>query len=181
MEIEIRAKIKNPEMIRDRLFELGAKKISEKIENDKYFSAIELCKKLGYSFILRIRKKGEEYILTAKTAKKKLDGVWEECETQIKEPNAYFEMFKMIGLEKVIYVEKKREEFKLNGLTINIDKFKKWGTFIEIELISEKIERNKLFDLMNELGIDKKDIMEKGYISSFLKEINSPFAKYIKN
>jgi len=182
MEIEIRAKINNPKKIKKRLRELGARYVGEKIEKDKYFSSIELCHKLGYSFMVRIREREGKYILTVKSAKKKIDGVWEEYEVAIKEPKIYIAMFKLIGLEKVIMVKKKRAVFKLDRFTINIDRFEKWGSFVEIEFISPRYKTKKrLFDLANKLGIDKKDIFEKGYISSFLKKLNSPFAKYIKN
>jgi hypothetical protein len=33
-------------------------------------------------------------------------------------------------------VEKKRESFQLGKITINLDKFRKWGSFIEAEIIS---------------------------------------------
>ncbi len=182
MEIEIRAKINNPKKLRERLKELRAKRVGEKIENDQYFSSIELCKKLGYSFVVRIRERGGKHILTVKSAKRKIDGVWEEYEVLIKEPKTYLAMCKLIGLEKVIAVKKKRAIFKLDGFTVNIDEFRKWGSFIEIELISPRYKSKKrLFDLAGKLGIAKKDIFEKGYISSLLKKLNSPFVKYIKN
>ena len=151
-------------------------------KNDKYFSSIELCKKMGYSFVVRIREKEGGCVLTVKSAKKKIDGVWEEYETAIEKPKTYLSMLKLIGLEKVIDVEKKRASFKLDGFTINVDEFRKWGSFVEIELISSKYKNKKgLFNLANKLGIAKENIFEKGYISTFLKELNSPFAKYIKN
>jgi len=182
MEIEIRSKINSPKEIKEKLKKLGARYIKEKIENDQYFSSIELCKKLGYSFVIRIREREGKYILTVKSAKRKLDGVWEEYEVPIKKSKIYLTMFKLIGLEKVISVKKKRTTFKLDRLTINIDKFKRWGSFIEIELISPRYKNKKrLFDLAKKFGIAKKDIFEKGYISFFLKKLNSPFAKYIKN
>jgi len=182
MEIEIRANINNPKKLEEKLKKLKAKYVGEKIESDQYFSSIELCKKLGYSFVIRIRERGKRYILTAKSAKRKIDGVWEEYEVSIKEPKIYFSICKLIGLEKVIAVEKKRTTFKLDGLTVNVDEFKKWGSFVEIELILPRYKSKKrLFDLAGKLGIAKKDIFEKGYISFFLKKLNSPFAKYIKN
>lgn len=182
MEIEIRTKLNNYKEIKKNITNLGAKKISKGIEIDKYFSSIELCKKLGYSFVVRIRKKGKRYILTVKSAKKKIDGVWEEYEVSIQNPETYLSMFKLMGLEKVIDIKKKRETFKFKNFIINIDKFQKWGTYLEIELISSRrINKKDLLKLATDLGIKKEDIFEKGYISYFLKETNSPFAKYIKN
>jgi predicted adenylyl cyclase CyaB len=182
MEIELRAKIKNFKPVEKKLRELGAEYIGEKTENDQYFSSIELNKKLGYSFLLRIRERGGKCILTAKSAKKNMDGVWEEYEVLISEPKVYLDIFNLIGLEKVITVSKRRKTFKLDGLTVNIDKFKKWGSFAEIELISRKYgNKDRLLDVVKKLGISDRDVLNKGYITFFLKEIGSPFAKYIKN
>jgi len=182
MEIELRVKIKNPEKIKKKLKEMGVRYLGTKIEKDQYFSSQELCKKLGYSFLLRIRKRGKEKILTVKAAKRKLDGVWEEVETKIKEPRVFIEMFSLIGLERVINIEKKRESFQLDKIRINLDKFKKWGNFIEAEIISrDKKDKKKLFSLFEKLGIKRENIIEKGYITIFLKKIKSPFAKFVKN
>jgi adenylate cyclase class 2 len=182
MEIELRAKIKNPEKIKKKLREMGAKYLGVKMEKDQYFSSQELCKKLGYSFLARIRKRGKENILTVKTAKIKLDGVWEEVETKIKKPEVFIKMFSLMGLERVINVEKKRETFQLGKIKINLDKFKKWGSFLEGEIISNDArDKKELLSLFKKLGIEKKKIIEKGYISVFLKKIKSPFAKFIKN
>jgi adenylate cyclase class 2 len=182
MEIEIRVKIKNPDIIREKLVEMGAKRIGEKKQLDKYFSSMELCGKMDYSFLLRIRKSGQEYTINVKTNKEKTDGVWEEYETHIKNPEIFEEMFLVIGLERVIDVEKTRESFKLGDININIDIFEDRGSFLEFEIISEqKQDKEKLFQLAEKLGIEKNEIIEKGYISTFLKEIDSPFSKYIKN
>jgi predicted adenylyl cyclase CyaB len=182
MEIELRAKIKNAAKIKKKLKEMGAKYLGVKMEKDQYFSSQQLCKKLGYSFLVRIRKRRKENILTVKAAKIKLDGVWEEVETKIKEPKVFIEMFSLIGLERVINIEKKRESFQLGKIRINLDKFKKWGNFIEAEIISrDKEDKKKLFSFFEKLGIKRENIIEKGYITIFLKEIKSPFAKFIKN
>jgi len=182
MEIEIRAKINNPRELKEKLKKIGAKYIGEELESDQYFTSIDLCKKLGYSFVVRIRERRGKYILTVKSAKKKIDGAWEEYEVFIREPKVYLAMFKLMGLEKVISVKKRRAVFRLDGFTINIDRFKKWGSFVEIEFISSNYRSKKrLFDLASKLRIDKKDIFEKGYITFFLKKLKSPFAKYIKN
>jgi len=182
MEIELRAKIRNSRKIKEQLKEMGANYLGAKIEKDQYFSSRELCKKLGYSFLIRIRRRGRENILTAKAAKRKLDGVWDELETKIENPQIFINIFYLIGLEKVIEVEKKRESFQLGKIKINLDKFKKWGDFIEVEIISsDKKDKKKLFLLFNKLGIKKENIIEKGYITLFLQELKSPFAKFIKN
>ncbi|MBD3208364.1 MAG: class IV adenylate cyclase [Candidatus Nealsonbacteria bacterium] len=182
MEIEVRAKINSPDIIREKLSELGAKKTKERKQLDKYFSSMELCEKLDYSFLLRIRKSGKEYSVNVKTNKQKTDGIWEEYETPIENPEVFEEMFQAMGLERVIEVAKNRESFRLGDINLNIDTFEDRGSFLEFEIISEDKEaKEKLFHLAEGLGINKDKIIEKGYISTFLKEMGSPFSKYIKN
>lgn len=181
MELELRAKVSNPKSMRDKLAELGAGFIKKKEQFDRYFGSIELYKKLGYSFLARIRKTGGKYIFTVKTAKPKKDGVWEEYEVEIKNPETYANMFKAMGLEKIIFVNKKREIFNLDGIIVNIDCFDNYGTFIELEMISENHDKSRLFEVMKKLGIEKQNIIEIGYISIFLKDMKSPYAEYVKN
>ena len=181
MELEKRAKLNNPQNVIDSLIKLGAVNIGEKIQVDDYFGSIELFKKLGYSFVSRIRKSNEKFFLTVKTAKHNKDGVWEEYETELKEPKTFENMFFAMGFERVIKVTKTRKMFKLGDFTANIDYFEGRGTFIEVELISETDESSRLWDLLKEIGVNENDIINIGYISIFLKEINSPYAEYIKN
>jgi adenylate cyclase, class 2 len=181
MEIERRAKIQNVEQLVEKLKSLSAEKKSTKNQIDKYYGAIELYKKLGYSFVTRIRESKDKKILTVKIAKPKKDGVWEEFEKEIDDAEMFEKMFLTMGLEKIITVEKKRDLYKLGKFTINIDQFKEKGNFVEIELISNNEETKELNDLMLKLGIPAKNIINIGYISLFLKENNSKFAEFVKN
>lgn len=181
MEIEIRTKISNIEEIEKKIQNLGAKYIKEINLYDQYFGAIELYKKIGYSFVVRIRKSNDDYFLAVKSAKLKMDGCWEEYELLIKNPKIYLEMLKTMGIEHIISIEKSRKEYKLDNINIIIDKFKKYGDFLEVEIISEEPNKSILFNFLEKLDINKEDIIEKGYISLFLEQINSPFKKYIKN
>lgn len=180
MEVEIRAKISNIEDIERKIQNIGAKYIKEHNLYDRYFGAIELYKKIGYSFLVRIRKSNNDYLLAVKSAKQKMDGCWEEYELPIENPEVYAEMFETMGLENIINIEKARKEYKFNNISIIIDRFKKYGDFLEVEIITEKPDKTPLFDFLEKLGIKKEDVIEKGYISLFLEQVGSPFAKYVK-
>ena len=181
MEVEIRAKISNPEEIEKKLKDKGARYLKEVALYDEYFGAIELYQKIGYSFVVRIRKSNNDYFLAVKSAKQKIDGCWEEYELAIENPRIYREMFQTMGLENIINIEKTRREYKLDNLNVVIDKFKEYGNFLEVEIITEKPDKSILFDFLEQIDIQNQDIVEKGYISLFLEQMGSPFAKYIKN
>ena len=181
MEVEIRAKISNIKELEKKLQDIGAEYKKEVNLYDQYFGSIELYKKIGYSFLVRIRKSNNDYFLAVKSAKQKIDGYWEEYETLIETPKIYSEMLRVMGFKNIINISKIRKEYKLDNINIIIDRFQKYGDFIEVEIIAQKPDKSILFDFFKRLGIKKENIIEKGYISLFLEKMNSPFAKYIKN
>lgn len=192
MEIEVRVKVKNLKKIEKILKKIKAKKTGKYIEEDVYFGSIELYKRLGYSFLLRVRKKTNllrvrkkttKYFLTFKSAKFKKDGIWEEFERDISEPNFFINLLKSMGLELIIKVYKKRTSFILNKIKINLDKFiyPFKENFVELEIISNsQKDKQKLIDLFKKFNIKTKKIIEKGYITLFLEKLKSPFSRYIK-
>lgn len=77
-----------------------------------------------------------------------------------------------MGLTNEITVHKKRISFKLGAISIEIDEFEDWGTYIEAEIIGDNPDKKELFDLFESLGISKDDVFEKGYITLILEEKN---------
>ena len=182
MEIEIRAKVDNLKELEEKIINLGATLVDKKNQIDKYFGEIILFKKLGYSFLMRVRDEGNKKFLTYKSAKSKRDGVWEEYELNIDDEITAETMLKAMGLEKIIEVEKNRIEYKLNGLTICLDTIKDLGNFIEIESLNDNdLNKDKLKKLMDELDIKENQIIHKGYVTMLLLKNNSLYSKYIVN
>lgn len=181
MEIEIRARVKNLDLLEKRLVSLGGILEKTVVQKDIYFGEINLYKKIGYSFLLRVRAEGKKVFLTYKGAKKKKDGAWEEYEYEIKNFDRAVEMLRAMGLDKVIEVKKTRKQYSLDGISICLDSIVSFGDFVEIEYLGDDCDKSRLKDLMNSLGISDKDIIHKGYISLMLAEKKSPYSKYIKN
>lgn len=182
MEIEIRAKVISLKTIEKKLDEWGAVLSKENKQNDVYFGEKYLYNKTGHSFMLRVRDEGEKIFLTYKGAKMKKDGIWEEYEFPVGDKKMAIQMLEAMGLERIIKVHKIRKEYKFRKLSICLDKIIELGNFVEIEIVgNNKNVKTELYDMMKKLGIKKVDIIHKGYISMLLKEINSPYAKYIKN
>lgn len=182
MEIEIRAKIKNIKNIEQCIVGLGAKLVKQKRQIDKYFGEINLFKKLGYSFLMRVRNEGDKKFLTYKGAKLKKDGVWEEYEFKIDNEITAEAMLKAMGLEKIIEVKKNRIEYKLNDLTICLDNIEGLGHFIEIESQDDNdINKDKLKNFIDKLDIKENQIIHKGYVTMLLIKNDSPYSKYIVN
>lgn len=181
MEIEIRAKLNNPSDFVKKLLSLGATKKGEKKLSDYYFGDIGLYEKLGHSFWIRLRVKEGTKIELAYKGSTGVDGVYDELEQELQNLDTAINIFTKMGLSNEITVHKHRTSYKLDNISIEIDDFGDWGTYIEAEIIGEDANKEQLFSLFEKLGIDKKDIFEKGYITLMLEEKNSPFTKWIKN
>lgn len=183
MKILLRAKLKDASMTIDSLLKLGAIDLGEKNYIDEYFGSIDLIKKTGYSFLLRLRKSAKLF-LTVKTAEDDIRNKNKfNYEVEINQPLVYEEMFRLIGLDKVIKVNRKRRIFTLNRfkcgkIVISVDYFEKRGSFIKI--VSQNYSGD-LNEFLSSIGIDQKDILDRGCIALFLKEEESEYSKYIKN
>ena len=171
MEVELRAKLRNPKKIIQKLTDMGAVKIGQTQYTDYYFGNTDLYEKIGYSFWIRLRLKGSKVELAYKGSTGK-NGVYDEYEQELQDLKTSQLILKKMGLKNEITVHKKRISFKVGNISIEIDSFRRWGTFIEVEIISNKPDKTKLFELLKSLGIDKKDIFERGYITLMLEKIS---------
>lgn len=180
MEVELRARLKKPKEFKKRLIGFGAKMTGEKKLSDYYFGAINLYKKVGYSFWIRLRDKGDGIELAYKGSTGK-NGVYEEYEQKLQDLKTSMKILTKMGLDNEITVHKKRTSYKLDNLSIEIDEFKNGGTFVEVEEINKTGDKTNLFSLFNKLNIPKEEIFEKGYITLMLEEKKSKFTKWIKN
>lgn len=181
MEIEIRAKLKDPKKIIEKLVSLGVVKLGEKKLCDYYFGDICLYEKIGHSFWIRLRVKENDKIELAYKGSTGIDGVYDEYEQDLQDLNTSIAILTKMGLTNEITVKKNRTSYKLGNISIEIDDFADWGTYIEAEIIGDNPNKKELFDFFDSVGIPKEDIFEKGYITLMLEEKKSPFMKWIKN
>ena len=182
MEIEIRAKLEDLKITEQKVIGLGAKLVKKKDQTDKYFGEINLFKKTGYSFLMRVRIEGDKNFLTYKGAESKKDGVWQEYEFPVDNAEDAENMLKAIGLDNVITVKKNRTEYKLDDFAICLDIIDGLGSFVEIESQNDNdIDKINLNKLMQKLNIKEEQIIHKGYVTLLLVKNNSPYAEYIVN
>jgi len=180
-EIEIKARVKSLDDIKKKILTLGGKPERKISQIDIYYGEHLLYKKLGYPFMVRVRQEGGKALFTYKGAALKADGIWEEIEFGIDNADKGLKMLRAMGLEKIVKISKKREEFRLNNFGICLDRIEGLGDFIELELISDdepkKIQK-KLVVFMKKLGVSPEKVIKKGYVYLLLEKTNSPFLKY---
>jgi len=162
-EVEMRAKIKINEinLPKDLLF-------SEYEETDQYFRYTGDVEK---KWIVRIRRRNDNFFLTYKSSNAFGEGSWSEVEIKIDKDEAkkMASFFLNNDFIEEVRIIKKRKCFKYKGYEINIDQIKRLGDFMEIEKMSDakNVETNKIkmLDFLVKLGVKKEKIINKGYVA----------------
>ncbi|MFP4656821.1 MAG: class IV adenylate cyclase [Candidatus Woesearchaeota archaeon] len=170
MEIELRSKVEHD--VEAKICDLGAKKIKETQQSDEYFKfALDSERRL----VIRIRKKGDggAYLTFKGSSEHKDDIAWQEWESEIEDEEVLRKLLLSNGLETVVLIDKKRKTYTYEDFEINIDEIKGLGVFIEVELVSEKVEeaKKRIQNLMfHELKIPEENVITEGYVPLMIKK-----------
>jgi len=160
IEVEIKIRIDQPEGISQNLKEKGGIFMGSSNQEDTYLNAPHR----DYAQTdeaLRIRSTATGAQITYKG--QKLKGMEakarEEINIPIVDPNQFISLFSVLGFTPTARVVKNREEWTYNRTTISIDKVTGLGTFVEIEVITEKNDCNRALAIIEMV---KKDLGIKG-------------------
>jgi len=155
LEVEIKSRCSDLDSVKKTIVESGGTFISTEVEEDWYFNHP------GRDFgktdeALRIRKVNDMVFCTYKGPK--LGGKTKtrfEKEVQIHDAVAMQEILQRLGFILYGTVQKKRDVYLLNEVTICCDDVKGLGTFVELEMISNNKEEaeKRLFALAEKLGL----------------------------
>lgn len=167
MEIEVKAKIRDLELIKNKLVEMGCF-LSEPVTQHDYIYTIkglDINKGYNHSPVLRIREQKGKYIFTLKKNRSnELDCI--EKELEISDRVTMQEIFELMGYESNVQVRKTRIKGNYEQYEICLDEVEGLGSYIEVEKISdedgEKVQ-NELFDFLQTLGVKKEDRVFNGY------------------
>src|SRR5581483_10877553 len=113
---------------------------------------------VSHSFWIRLRVKEGGKIELAYKGSTGVDGVYDEIEQDLQDLDKAISIFTKMGLSNEITVHKNRTSYKLGDISIEIDDFGGWGTYIEAEIIVDDVNKQKLFELFETLGIAKEDV-----------------------
>jgi predicted adenylyl cyclase CyaB len=181
MEVEVRAKLNSMKKMIEKIESLWIKLISKKNLEDSYWWDIGLYKKLGHSFWIRIRDKGNNDIEMAYKWPTEIDGVYDEHEFNISDKKEALLLCKKMWLSNPVVIKKIRLTYKYQDITICLDSIEDKWDFIELEIISNSSDKSKLYSFMKKLWISKDQIFDIGFITLFLSESDSVFKERIKN
>ncbi len=167
-EIEVKARINNPQEILDKLKKLGCD-LSEPItQNDSVFVPEGFVygqgRKKGINF-LRIRELKGRIIFTLKQPQlNELDCI--EKELDIDKVDTMKDILKLLGYHEGVKVNKVRIKCKYKDYEVCVDEVDGLGSFVEVEKITdedaEEVQK-ELFDFLISLGVKKEDRETHGY------------------
>lgn len=144
-------------------------------ELDRYF---RYNLDLNKQWVVRIRKRNNCYFLTYKSNSSFGEGSWREVEIKItrNEAKKLADFFLANDYVEEVMIFKKRRNYKYKGYELNIDCVQGLGNFMEIEKMSKfkdiEATKSKIINLIDKLGIDRGQIVEKGYVS-LIREKNA--------
>ena len=143
------------EAVTAKLLKMGAKIGFNGLMRVKYFDTKkgEIRKKHE---LLRVRQAGDKKVeICFKSNRKVKDGckIYDECEFHTSDFNEVTSFFEKLGYVCTCYYEKKRTEFVLKNLKVEMDEYPRIKPFIEIEAAGAK----QINNLVKELGLEKNE------------------------
>lgn len=176
IEIEIRIKLSNPDSFL-KWMKKSAKLLEISDQADYYFEPP------GKSFIyidhdgykdadewFRVRMAGKNEICYKKwhRDKKTHKSLYaDEIETPIEDGDKVLDIIKRIGFKQISVIKKHRESWLYNNFRFDCDQVEQLGFFVEIEFKGEIDDpakgRDKIFDLLREIGIKDWRVIKRGY------------------
>jgi adenylate cyclase class 2 len=169
LEIEVKAKLRNPKATRAKLLELGAEHVKTKVQVDTYYNH-PLRDFVSTDEALRLREEDGRVILTYKGPK--LDEITktrEEEKVEVSDMRAANAVLERLGFERVITLKKRRRHYVLQGMKIMLDEVEGLGDYIEVEKPGDEYEPRELLDFLRELGIAEEDAERRSYLELLLE------------
>lgn len=174
MEIEVRARISDASKIKD-LLQTKAEFVESSSENDLYLRHESDVER---SLVLRIRRKENRSFLTFKGKSKGDDTAWLDVDLPLSHPDDLENLLLGSGYTEVVRINKHRSTYQGQDFEINLDEIDNLGSFIEIEGRGTDSNRTaveqKITQYLIALGVQKSDIIRKGYVTLMLEKIPSP-------
>lgn len=169
LEIEVKARLRNPERVRKKLSDLGAMRVKTVTQVDTYYNhpARDFA---ASDEALRLRNEDGKVTVTYKGPKlDKLTKTREEENLQISEAKSAEKILERLGFRRVREVKKRREHYTLPGFKVMLDRVEGLGEFIEVEKPGEKYDPRELIEFLKSLGVDEKDLERRSYLELLIE------------
>jgi adenylate cyclase class 2 len=178
MSIEIEAKLSVPslEPTRARLEHLGAERVGLVVEMNTFFDTDDRSL-LAADKGLRLRQARDAAAASKAEAKSTLTYKGprrhgqlknrEEIELGINGDRALIDLLGALGFGRVLTFEKRRESWKLNGCSVELDELPHLGTFVEIEGPDEP----SILEVRKQLQLDQRPLVKASYVALLMTHL----------
>src|SRR5581483_639011 len=170
-EIEAKMKVSDPEVIRRRLEQRGAKPAGERLETNVFFDTPDR-RLLGAGQGLRLRTNHavatgkDEYVITFKGPLRPGDlKSREEREVSVEDASDAAALLDALGYKQIVSFQKKRRSWKLEGCKIELDEVPYLGTYVEVE----GPDSTCVMKVRESLGLSNEPMIKTGYVSMLVK------------
>lgn len=158
---------------------VGLKRTIDEYYYDPLRETLKPDKFGGLNHCFRLRQKNNEYFITYKDDVFE-NGKWlysNEYETKVESLEMTKEIFNKLGLIKFIEIDNEKETYMFENYEIVIENVKDLGIFMEVEYctnedIDIKIEKNKIQEFINNLGINISEELNIGKPEMYMKKHN---------
>jgi len=167
MEVEAKIKVKHP-----RILKLKLKKVTnfikKEIKEDSYYT-LENFKKHYPKKSLRIRKKGKQRVVNFKQWVSYDKGIHVKKETEftVSDVKKFLSLLKDFGFKKWISKHKQCTIYKYGHTSIELNKVKQLGWYLEIEHLCKKKEvpkaKRQIREVIKLLNLKSKHFEKRGY------------------
>ena len=95
-----------------------------------------------------------------------------EHETGVDDGETLADVLDALGFAPAATVEKRREEYSVDGVAVVLDDVSDLGQFVEVELESEDVDaaRERCFDVVRDLGLNPDDGVRTSYLELLLDD-----------
>jgi len=159
MELEAKYRSQDNEKVEKALIDLGARKLSDDMTEDLYFSHHE--RDFGVSDeVLRLRKTSTRVELTYKGPRIRREDAKarEEITVQVGDGLAVQRIIERLGFAQTYALRKRRVSYLLDKMRVELDDVDGLGQYVELELLTEAPERAfELLDLARKLPLGEPE------------------------
>jgi adenylate cyclase class 2 len=145
MEIEVKIRVKSIEDFEKRIE--PASFLREEEQKDTYFKVPE-------GELLRVREIGNGgAFLGHKRIRDGENTLFDEVEARVEDGEKVVDILKSLGFEELVAIKRCRRIYEQDGITMELNKVKGIGDFVDFEIISEDAsEKERILELIKKLG-----------------------------
>lgn len=170
LEIEVKAVFHGTYVeLTQKLASIGAQKAKTVMQSDTIFlpTGMKYGDLIPGMPVMRIRNQDGRFIFGMKQ-KPKNESIGIEHETIVENADELTKILDAIGFQPALFVNKKRQEYRLDQVTICADEIEGLGVFIEVEkLVDDESKAESelaiLWDFLSTLGVKEEDKVKHGY------------------